>query len=162
MRSGSGRRTPRPWAGARQTAVAALLGLVSACRADASESPPDRLLQRELGLGAEELVVRVQVSGGPEERAVPAELEVEAGAYVEFVTTDWLMHEVLFEADSLSAEQLAFLERTDQLESPPLLERDARYVLAFADAPPGRYPYVLQGNGAPGRGALIVVVPDDR
>ena len=90
------------------------------------------------------------------ERADPELVSVENGAYVEFVSTDWLIHEVIFETDSLSAEQRAFLERTDQVASPPLVERDSRYVLLFDDAPPGRYPYRLEGNGRSGRGIIEV------
>lgn len=93
------------------------------------------------------------------ERADPQMIAVEAGTYVEFITTDWLIHEVIFEADSLSAEQREFLARTHQLASPPLIERDSRYVLAFEGAPPGRYPYRLEGNGRSGGGAIVVTVP---
>jgi len=78
------------------------------------------------------------------------------------VTTDWLIHEVIFEADSVDTEQWSFLERTDQTASPPLIERDTRYVLTFEGAPPGRYPYLLEGNGASGRGVIIVTRPEVR
>jgi len=84
---------------------------------------------------------------------------IEPGAYVEFVTADWLVHEVIFDSDRLGVEQRAFLERTDQLASPPLIERDGRYVLLFEDAPSGRYPYRLEGNGRPGSGAIVVGGP---
>lgn len=114
------------------------------------------MLVAELGLSLADRVHRVRLSGGDMERAEPAETEVEPGAYVEFFTTDGLVHEVVFIADSLNAEQWAFLERTDQVASPPLLELGSRYVLAFASAPPGRYPFVLEGNGRPGRGAITV------
>ena len=93
------------------------------------------------------------------ERADPRLLSVESGTYVEFVTTDWLVHEVIFEADSLSEAQREFLERTHQMASPPLIERDSRYVLLFEGAPAGRYPYRLEGNGRRGAGAIVVTVP---
>jgi plastocyanin len=120
---------------------------------------PDEVLRAELGLSLDDHVYRIAVTGGPVERAEPAAVSVEPGAYVEFVTTDWLMHEVLFETDSLGAEVRAFLETTDQVASPPLLERDSRYVLSFVGAPPGRYPYRLEGNGRPARGVIVVATP---
>ena len=79
-----------------------------------------------------------------------------AGSYVQFVTADWFVHEVLFDRDSLGAEARSFLERTDQMASPPLLKQDSRYVISFEGAPPGRYPYVMEGNGRPGRGLIVV------
>jgi len=123
---------------------------------------PDAVLRAELGLTLDDRVHRVRIAGGDAEQADPAHISIETGAYVEFVTTDWLIHEVIFDVDSLSAEQLDFLTRTDQMESPPLLERDTRYVLAFDGAPRGRYVYRLEGNGRPGRGAIVVSPPASR
>lgn len=137
--------------------------VVGACAPEPDPAlQPDQVLQAELGLTLEDRVYRVALTGGPVERAEPAALSVEPGAYVEFVTTDWLIHEVLFETDSLGALQRAFLERTDQVESPPLLERESRYVLSFVDAPPGRYTYLLEGNGRPARGVIVVAAPLER
>jgi plastocyanin len=122
----------------------------------------DELLQTELGLTASDEVHRVALAGGRVERADPAALSIEPGAFVEFVTTDWLIHEVVFEPDSLGGDLWSFLERTDQTASPPLIDQDARYVLTFEGAPPGRYPYRLEGNGAAGRGVIIVTEPEAR
>lgn len=149
-------RTRRPWAAAGRILGVVLLTWAGGCRGADAELAPDAVLQAELGLTSEDRVHRVLLSGGEHERAQPAELQVEPGAYVEFVTNDWLVHEVVFELDSLGPEQRAFLARTDQSASPPLLQRNSRYVLAFTGAPPGRYPYTLEGNGAPGRGVLTV------
>jgi len=126
------------------------------------ETLPDEVLQVELGLTERDRVHRVTVTGGAEERGEPVLIAVEPGSYVEFVTTDWLIHEVIFEADSLLATQWSFLERTDQTESPPLIELDSRYVLSFEGAPTGRYPYRIEGNGAPGRGVIVVTDPERR
>ncbi|MSR20415.1 MAG: hypothetical protein EXR91_05485 [Gemmatimonadetes bacterium] len=117
------------------------------------------MLQAELGLTLDDRVYRVSVTGGEIERSEPAALSIEAGSYVEFITTDWLVHEIRFETDSLGTAQRAFLERTDQVASPPLIERESRYVLSFAEAPPGRYGYRMEGNGQAGRGVIVVVVP---
>ena len=117
---------------------------------------PDDVLRLELGLGDRDQVHRVVIRGGDRESADPLETVVTSGSYVEFVTADWLVHEIVFELDSLSIAARTFLERTDQVASPPLISQDSRYVVHFADGPPGRYPFVLEGNGAPGRGVVVV------
>jgi hypothetical protein len=76
--------------------------------------------------------------------------------WVQFVSGDWFVHELAFEMDSLGTSARVFLMDTDQIESPPLLQRDARFVVSFEGAPPGRYPYLLQGNGRAGRGVIVV------
>lgn len=134
--------------------------LLTACAPEPDPTlQPDEVLQAELGLTPRDRVYRIAVSGGPIERAVPAALSIDPGAYVEFVTADWLVHEILFETDSLGAAQRDFLVRTQQVESPPLIERESRYVLSFVDAPPGRYTYRLEGNGRPSRGVIVVAAP---
>ena len=138
--------------------LSALLGpCIGSCAAD-PELQPDEVLRAELGLTDRDEVYRVTISGGEREGAEPVETILRAGAYVEFVTADWLVHEVAFELDSLSADARDFLERTDQVASPPLLRMDSRYVVNFAGSPPGRYPYLLAGNAAPGRGVVVVEI----
>jgi len=133
---------------------------MAACAPESDPSlQPDTLLQAELGLTLQDQVHRIALTGGPVERADPAALSIEPGSYVEFVTTDWLIHEVVFDTDSLAADQLAFLQRTDQVASPPLIDRDSRYVLSFVGAPPGRYAFRLEGNGRPARGVIVVAAP---
>ena len=140
--------------------LAFALSAFTACREEPdARLQPDAVLLGELGLSVDDRVHSIRVAGGEVERADPELLSVEPGTYVEFVTTDWLVHEVIFEVDSLSVEQRAFLERTDQAASPPLIERDSRYVLVFQGAPAGRYPYRLEGNGRAGRGAIVVAPP---
>jgi hypothetical protein len=145
----------------RWVAVAALVVAcgVLACGTPEPQDVPDEVLRRQLGLTDADRVRTVTVTGGEAERAEPALDSVEVGTYLQFVTSDWFVHEVLFELDSLPADARAFLERTDQTASPPLLHQDARFVVSFADAPPGRYPYRLEGNGSPGSGILVVVPP---
>ena len=123
------------------------------------ETQPDEILQAELGLTLRDRVHRVTLTGGPTERADPVAISIEPGSHVEFVTSDWLIHEVIFESDSVGGARWAFLERTDQAASPPLINRDSRYALSFEGAPPGRYPYLIEGNGASGRGVIIVTDP---
>lgn len=123
---------------------------------------PDEVLQAELGLAIRDRVHRVTLTGGEAERADPAAVSIEPGSLVEFVTTDWLIHEVIFEADSVGEVEWAFLQRTDQTASPPLIDRETRYVLSFEGAPPGRYPYLIEGNSVPGRGVIIVTEAEPR
>ena len=117
---------------------------------------PDDVLRLELGLGDRDQVHRIVIRGGDGEHADPLETVVTSGSYVEFVTADWLVHEIVFELDSLSIAARTFLERTDQVASPPLITQDSRYVVHFSDGPPGRYPFLLEGSGASGRGVVVV------
>jgi len=118
---------------------------------------PDSVLRSELGLGDRDQVHRVELRGGVREDATPAEVEIGEGHWVEFVSADWRVHEVRFELDSLGPEALAFMTGTDQVGSPPLVELGARFVVAFMDAPAGRYPFILEGNTDPGRGVVVVL-----
>jgi hypothetical protein len=117
---------------------------------------PDSVLRAELGLTDADRVYRVVIRGGPHEELTPAQVDLPDGAWLEFVTADWRVHEVRFEADSLSGSALAFLADSDQLASPPLVDRDARFVVSFAGAPEGRYSFVVEGNRAPARGVVVV------
>lgn len=128
---------------------------VGGCKAS-PELRPDQVLEDELGLTDRDEVHRITVTGGDFEQVEPPEVQIEPGAYVEFFTTDWRVHEVIFELDSLGAEARRFLEDTDQVASPPMLRRESRFVVSFGDAPEGRYPFVVEGNTAPGRGAVVV------
>ncbi|MCG6955221.1 MAG: hypothetical protein LJF04_04440 [Gemmatimonadetes bacterium] len=120
------------------------------------ENQPDTLLRRELGLTDQDEVHRVTLAGGASEVLDPAETMLPPGAWVEFVTADGRIHEVSFEADSLGAEALAFMQRTDQMSSPPLVNLGQRFVVSFRDAPEGRYPFRVEGNGGPARGVVVV------
>jgi hypothetical protein len=143
----------------RVAVIAILLG--TGCRSEPDLTlRPDSILQAELGLTREDRVYRVALTGGEVERADPAALSIEAGAYVEFVTTDWLVHEILFDVAALTPSQRSFLERTDQMASPPMIDRGSRYVLSFVDAPPGRYTYRLEGNGSTSLGTIVVASPE--
>lgn len=133
-------------------AALALLG----CEKPDPELVPDAVLQSELGLTPDDRVHTVRVSTGSSEVADPPSVSVRPGDYVQFVSSDFFVHEVAFLLDSLGTTARAFLERTGQSASPPLLERDARFVVSFVAAPPGRYPYALSGNREPGGGAIVV------
>lgn len=99
------------------------------------------------------------ITGGEAEVAEPALDSIVPGAWVQFRSGDWRVHEVVFELDSLSAGARAFLVESGQSASPPLLQLDARFLVSFEGAPPGRYPYRLEGNTRPGGGAIVVSAP---
>jgi plastocyanin len=139
--------------------AAAAIVAASACEPTDPDLAPDEVLQAELGLSERDRVHRVTLTGGEGERAEPAAISIRPGAHVEFVTADWLIHEVIFSFDEVGAAGWEFLERTDQTASPPLIERESRYLLSFEGAPLGRYPYRLEGNGPPGRGVIVVQEP---
>ncbi len=142
--------------------VAILLAVTGCEPPPDPELLPDDRLRAELGLTDRDRVHTVSVRAGVGERADPDFLEVLVGDLVQFVSADWMVHEVHFELDSVSAGARAFLERTMQTASPPLLQQDARFVLTFADAPEGRYPYRLEGNREEGRGVIVVVARGTR
>ena len=129
----------------------------TSCQVD-PELQPDELLRSELGLTDRDEVHRVVITRGDVELAAPRATTIQPGAYLEFVTGDWFVHEITFELDSMLPGARAFLERTDQVASPPLLRLDSRYVVNFEGGPPGRYPFVLEGSGAAGRGVVVVEV----
>lgn len=116
------------------------------------------MLQTELGLAPDDRVHTVRISTDAAERADPPSITVEPGDYVQFVSADHLVHEVAFALDSVGAPGRAFLLRTRQSASPPLLEIDARFVVSFVGAPEGRYPYTLAGNREGGAGEVVVRV----
>jgi len=144
----------------RRAGVVVLLGwavLLPGCAGEPEASlQPDSLLRAELDLGDSDQVYRVSISSGVQEQISPASVELPPGAWLEFVTTDWRVHEVRFEVDSLPEAGRSFLENSGQTASPPLVNLDQRFVVTFAGAPEARYPFVVEGNGAAARGVVVV------
>jgi plastocyanin len=86
----------------------------------------------------------------------PGDHEIRPGSVVQFVTRDRRVYSVHFEVDSVSLPARAFLEETAQESSPPLVEAGARFVVTFAGAPEGAYPFRIEGHGAVARGRIVV------
>jgi plastocyanin len=86
---------------------------------------------------------------------------VRPGDFVEFVTQDRRVHAVEFTLAGLPPAAASFLRTSGQESSPPLVEADARFVVSFAQAPPGTYPYVVIGNGEEGRGTIVVAEDEE-
>lgn len=149
--------------GRRLTLGAPLLGalLIAGAGCDPGSGDaslrPDSLLRAELGLGDADRVHRVVLLWREAEAAEPDSVEVREGDWVEFVAGDWRVHELRFELDGPGGDRRAFLEASDQMASPPLVQRDQRFVVSFSGAPEGRYPFLAEGSGAAVRGVVVVV-----
>jgi len=136
--------------------------VLAGCDAADPRLIPDEVLQSELGLTAADRVHTISLVGGLSERADPDSLSVLQGDFIQFVSADWLVHEVEFAVGDASGDRGGFLSRTGQAASPPLLQMGSRFVLSLAGAPPGAYPFALRGNGAPGHGVIVVREPEGR
>lgn len=120
---------------------------------------PDPQLISELGLTESDRVHTVSLASDVDERAEPDSIVVRPGDYLQFVSSDWMVHEVHFDSVDMDERARSFMALTDQMDAPPLLQRGARFVVSFRDAPPGRYPFRLEGNRGPGRGVIVVAPP---
>lgn len=133
------------------------LSALAGCKQEANPHPPDPMLQDSLGLTAEDRVYRVALrnqSGA--ELVEPAETMLEPGSYVEFLSSDRQVRVISFPLDEMDPRQAEFLRSTGQDRSPPLIELDSRFVVSFEGAPLGRYPFVVEGSGAPAHGTVRV------
>lgn len=97
----------------------------------------------------------VTIAGsGSVDSIAPLEVAARPGDAVRFTTEDHRTHAIAFQADALSGPVRDYLERTDQLRGPPLVNRGAAWVVVLEDAPPGRYPFLCRTHDA--RGLLVV------
>lgn len=160
---GRGRRLTDPRAArCRQGVilVSLLVGLVSACERADPKLRPAQVLKDSLNLRDSDRVHRVRLgSVDNRETADPATVELRGGDYVEFVSGDRGVHAISFTLDSLSSAAAEFLRGSSQEGSPPLVLPEARFLVTFAGAPPGRYPFVVVGSGTEARGVVVVREP---
>lgn len=132
-----------------------------ACERVDPELLPDALLRDSLGLDDEDRVHTVRISAeGSQERVEPATVTVLPGDLVQFITADRRPHTVAFLVDSLPDSAAAFLRGSAQEGSPPLVERESRFLVTFEGAPEGRYPFVIEGTGEAAPGAIVVAAPE--
>lgn len=97
----------------------------------------------------------VDIGGaGAADSLAPAALEVRPGDAVRFVAGDHRAHAIAFLADSLPPAARAWLEESQQLRGPPLVNRGSQWIVVFEGAPPGRYPFTCLSHGA--RGGVTV------
>lgn len=152
LRPGSERR----WVRGIATALV-LAALPGGC--DAEPGPrTDPELTEALGVPPGTPVHRIDLSGQEGRiRVLPTAVDANPGDLVQFVVADTRVYSVAFLLEEMSSGQRAFLRGSLQEASPPLVEQGARFVLSFADAPPGEYPFVVEGYGTPVRGRIRVL-----
>ncbi len=119
------------------------------------------MLRDSLGLSedAPVLTVRLFHADGVE-RFEPDSLVIEPGFWADFRSDDSRPRSVRFQADSVSPAARGFLSQQGDGSSPPLLAAGAHWLVDFSEAPPGRYPFVVEGTGASARGVVVVRLPE--
>jgi plastocyanin len=141
------------------TAAAAAL-LVAGCGGE-PEDPRVTELREQFGLRSGAEVHWVTLAGdGALERVRPERLEIEEGDVVVFETADWRAHTLGFRTDSLGGAPSEFLLETGQAVAPPLVTMGSRFVVTFADAPEGDYPYRSEGGGGSADGIIVLRPPE--
>lgn len=93
-----------------------------------------------------------------EDGIAPDSAVARAGDVVRFTAADGLTHAVAFDEPALSPKVRAFLDETEQLRGPPLVDEGSAWVVSLEGAPPGVYPFVCMTHEA--RGVLIVHPPE--
>lgn len=146
---------------ARRLHVALWFGCsaIAGCDTPDPALQPDAQLVEELGLTQADRVHTVGLRTEDRERPLPDSTRVWVGDYLQFVSEDWLIHEVRFDSTRSSRDGWAFLASTGQTASPPLLQKGSRFIVSFVGAPPGTYPFRLEGNRGPGVGIIVVAPP---
>jgi plastocyanin len=133
-----------------------LLALAAGCAPEA-EPPSDPELREALGLDDTRVIHRITLGGrGSIEHVTPRRLEIEPGDIVQFAPVDRRVHTVVFGGAGLSADGAAFLDRTHQRASPPLMDIESRFVVHFENAPAGEYPFASTAHGEPVSGMIVV------
>lgn len=97
-------------------------------------------------------LIEIQVSrGSANDEFEPASESGRVGDVIRFTAKDGHSHALLFDAAQIPSAAVAFLERTRQLRSPPLLHKGASWVISFEGAPAGEYHFTCATHGGGGR-----------
>ncbi|MEJ2539823.1 MAG: hypothetical protein P8188_07625 [Gemmatimonadota bacterium] len=86
----------------------------------------------------------------------PDSVGIEPGDWVDFRTDDGSPRLVRFALEEMNDSQRAFLDERGAAVSPPLVAVGAHWVVSFIDAPPGRYPFRVEGARGSVRGVVQV------
>jgi hypothetical protein len=97
--------------------------------------------------------------GATGEVVEPDSVVVRAGDWVDFELGDGSPRLVAFALDSMAPENRRFLEEAGARSSPPLVAAGSHWVVSFQEAPPGPYPFLVQGARADVRGVIFVAGP---
>ena len=120
----------------------------------------DQMLQDSLGLSPDAPVTTIRlVNADGAEALAPDSISVEVGFWVDFLSADGFPRAVVFSLDSLSPGGRSFITSLGLQGSPPLLGEGVHWVVDFSEAPPGRYPYRVEGTGEPAYGVIRVEIP---
>jgi plastocyanin len=155
-----GRRHRSPahrWSGI--SALILLAWFSTGCEREPS-IPSDPELRAELGIPDDVPIHRVDLSGRADEtRVIPRNTSIRPGDLVQFVVLDRRVHLIRFDEGELPPDLWRFLVATSQDRPPPLVERGARLVLSFEEAPEGVYSFRVEGNGPAIPGEITVLAP---
>jgi plastocyanin len=102
-------------------------------------------------LGGDVTLVEVTVRRSAEGDFDPAAVEARGGDVVRFTADDNGGHAIVFENTALGADAHAWLERTGQMRSPPLIASGSSWVVTLDGAPGGDYPFRCTTHGESGR-----------
>jgi len=136
------------------TAALALVLAGGACDRLPGGGPPEIELEggRVVQLPEGTELVQVELTArGRNARFEPAEVSVRPGDVVRFSSPEGGTHALAFAAELLQPAQREFLERTNQLRAPPLLEPGAAWIVSLEGAPTGSYPFRCITHGEQGR-----------
>lgn len=106
-----------------------------------------------LPAGVEIIDVRLAAPEGQAAFA-PERIQADPGDVLRFRATALGTHALRFDDSRLTPDQRTFLERTNQLASPPLVDSTAVWIVSLEGAPPGEYP--LAAAPHPARGVVVV------
>ncbi len=121
-------------------------------------SPTVRLDTAEVQLERGTALHDVTVGGaGAVDSIAPVRIAAATGDAIRFTIEDHRTHAIAFDVDRIEPTIRQYLEDTNQLRGPPLVNRGGAWVVVLEGAPPGRYPFLCRSHGAHG---LIVVGPD--
>jgi plastocyanin len=84
----------------------------------------------------------------------PAQASVRTGDLLRFMAEDAGAHAIAFDGEGMTPEARAFMEQAGQLRSPPFMAKGSTWVVSFANAPAGSYPFRCPTHGA--RGVITV------
>ena len=137
-----------------------LSGLILLACSSSEPVVTDQMLQDSLGLSPDAPVTTIRLTNqNGAEVVAPDSVSIEVGFWVDFRGDDGFPRAVSFTLDSLSPGGRSFLHALGMEGSPPLLGDGVHWVVDFSDAPPGRYPYRVEGTGESAYGVIRVEIP---
>lgn len=116
------------------------------CESVPPELQPAQILQDSLGLTVKDVVheIGVRTEAGTQV-ANPARVEVRGAAHLSFRSDDSSARRIASDTTDLTADQREFA-RTFGQGSPPLVQREARWVIDMTGAPAGHYTFRVMGS----------------